>query len=237
MGASCAASLVRSGIGFLRILDFDIVEESNLNRQVLYEKGDVGRTKVEVAKEKLLKINPFVQVEALNKKIEIAEDIEQFVQGLDLLILCADEPKYIIDRLVNRVAKKQNIPWISGGYASTVINFSLFLPNESPCFECIHLNQSNSSIYRDTPMSAKTFGSRNAVTAPIASLTGNLVANEATLHLTKLAKADRKKIFQLDLFSLEVEHIPIKSNSTCPYCFENINKQVSISDEEYQLSQ
>ena len=222
VGASCASSLARSGIGYLKILDFDRIEETNLNRQVLYNKNDVGKYKVEVAKQKLIEINDKINIDTVNQKATTAEDLEEFISGLDLIILCADEPKYIIDRLVNKVAKEKNVAWIAGSYASTVINFTLYLPNKSPCFECLHLNQANRPTYKETPESAKLFGSRNAVTAPIASLTGNLVANEAMMHITKLGKNDRSRIFQFDLFSLTVDEIPFIINEECPYCKRNI---------------
>lgn len=218
VGSHVAISLARMGVGEIKILDFDIVERSNLNRQVLFEENDIGNSKVEVAKKRLESINPYIKVEAINKVIQNVDDIIDFGKDIDLLMLCADEPRYKIDRYTNRAIHILKIPLITASYASTVVNYRTVIPGKTPCLECLYLKQMKHMAYSETITSGKMFGRRNAVTAPIAGLTGNLSSNEAVLLLTGLKSSSSPNNFQLDLYSMEVHDIQLDFIDECPVC-------------------
>ena len=96
VGSFAAEALARSGVGHLQLVDFYILELSNINRQLIALESTLGRKKVEVARERLLDINPDCQVEALELKVERAEDVQQVLQS---------EPEIILDAIDTLSAK------------------------------------------------------------------------------------------------------------------------------------
>ena len=111
VGGTALEALARSGIRKFVLIDFDVVDVTNLNRQILYTKADVGRNKVDVAKERLLKINPNFEIETLNKKIEEStlDDVE--LGKIDFIVDAID---YIAGKLhIIEFAIKHKIPFIT----------------------------------------------------------------------------------------------------------------------------
>ncbi len=111
VGGTALEALARSGIRKFVLIDFDVVDVTNLNRQILYTKADVGRNKVDVAKERLLKIDPNFEIETLNKKIEEStlDDIE--LGKIDFIIDAID---YIPGKLhIIEFAIKHRIPFVT----------------------------------------------------------------------------------------------------------------------------
>ena len=88
LGSNVALSLTRIGVGFIKIIDFDVVEPSNLNRQQYYVKH-IGMKKVHAIKEILKEVNPFVNIEAIDKKIE-KENIEELFKDVDIIVEAFD---------------------------------------------------------------------------------------------------------------------------------------------------
>jgi len=103
LGSNVALSLTRIGVGFIKIIDFDVVEPSNLNRQQYYVKH-IGMKKVHAIKEILKEVNPFVNIEAIDKKIE-KENIEELFKDVDIIVEAFDNPEYKA-MLVNEVLTK-----------------------------------------------------------------------------------------------------------------------------------
>lgn len=92
------------GIGKITAVDFDKIELSNTSRQMLYWESDIGKYKVDVAKEKMLKINPRVDYEFINKKISSVEDVVSVAKNSDMIYLCADTPRGKIIDIVDEAA-------------------------------------------------------------------------------------------------------------------------------------
>jgi len=116
-GGAVAMSLVAAGVGSVTCVDYDTVERSNLNRQLLFKTPDIGRSKVDVAVSQLRDLNPHVTVTGVEKKIDSAGDIESVMQRADLLILCADEPRDAIQLWVDQASHRTGIPWMMCFYA------------------------------------------------------------------------------------------------------------------------
>ncbi|MGD9134167.1 MAG: HesA/MoeB/ThiF family protein, partial [Desulfobacterales bacterium] len=111
LGSPIATQLVGMGIGYLRIVDRDIVSRSDLHRQHLYDADCVGLPKVEVARQKLNKLNPDVMLEAIPESLN-SINAEELIDGMDVVIdgLDRPEPRY----LVNRICNKLKIPYVFG---------------------------------------------------------------------------------------------------------------------------
>ena len=118
LGGFSSTYLALAGVGKITIVDNDVVEESNLNRQVLYRKNDIGKKKVYVAKERLEELNPDVEIMAIEKRIdedfEIPKKVDVVVDGLD---------NYESRRELERAALQKRIPYVFGaveGYMGMV---------------------------------------------------------------------------------------------------------------------
>jgi molybdopterin/thiamine biosynthesis adenylyltransferase len=126
--------LAAIGIGYIRIIDFDHVELSNLNRQILYEVSDIGKSKAHQAAARLQALNPDIVVEPMHVRIE-RDNIESLCSGFDVLIEGGDSPEG--RKLVNDLALRTGQPMVhasaqyGAGYVLTV------LPGETACLECV----------------------------------------------------------------------------------------------------
>lgn len=148
-GSYILYTLAAMGTGFVRTVDFDEVQLSNLSRQILYTQGDVGKLKIDCARERIHQLNPDLEYEFINKKIETEEDIETLVQGCDFCILSADTPRKKIKMMVNNVCVRLGIPYIYGGSnVDSVAVGPLVIPGETKDFSHVagHLDYTEDSF-------------------------------------------------------------------------------------------
>ena len=133
LGAPVALKLTGMGIGYLRILDRDIVSRSDLHRQYLYDAQCVGQPKVEVAWRKLSRLNPDVEIDPVPESLN-SINAEELIAGMDIVIdgLDRPEPRYLVNRTCNRL----NIPYVFGAAIEAFGNVSTLLPGQTFCLEC-----------------------------------------------------------------------------------------------------
>jgi len=133
LGSPIATQLVGMGIGYLRIVDRDIVSRSDLHRQHLYDADSVGLPKVEVARQKLSKLNPDVKIEAIPESLN-SINAEELISGMDVVIdgLDRPEPRYLVNRICNRL----KIPYVFGAAIEVFGNASTLMPGQTFCLEC-----------------------------------------------------------------------------------------------------
>ncbi|MEV0172199.1 ThiF family adenylyltransferase [Streptomyces sp. NPDC050803] len=143
-GGIAAQGLVASGVGRLHCVDPDVVELSNLNRQLLYREQDIGRPKVDAALESLRALNTDVEVTGARQEIRGPEDLERLLRRTpaqeqdaahDLLVLSADRPA-ALRRWANRACLATRTPWVEGGYRGPHITVGVYVPGRGACFEC-----------------------------------------------------------------------------------------------------
>ncbi|RSN69190.1 HesA/MoeB/ThiF family protein, partial [Candidatus Korarchaeum cryptofilum] len=135
LGTPAALLLTRMGIGFIRIVDRDIVSGTDLHRQVLFNLDDVGLPKVEAAKTSLNKMNPDVEIDAIATPI-LNENIDKLIEDVDLIIDGLDNirTRYIINRAALRMGK----PYIFSAAVEMFGIVSTIIPGETPCLECFY---------------------------------------------------------------------------------------------------
>jgi adenylyltransferase/sulfurtransferase len=133
LGAPVALKLAGMGIGYLRIVDRDIVSRSDLHRQYLYDAQCVGQPKVEVAWRKLSRLNPDVEIDPVPESLN-SINAEELIAGMDIVIdgLDRPEPRYLVNRTCNRL----NIPYVFGAAIEAFGNVSTLLPGQTFCLEC-----------------------------------------------------------------------------------------------------
>ncbi|WP_066945886.1 HesA/MoeB/ThiF family protein [Microtetraspora fusca] len=174
-GASAALALAASGVGALHLIDDDVVELSNLNRQLIFAEDDIGRPKVEVAVERLMTLNSDIEVSGVSARVRDEGDLADLLPGFDVLAMCADEPRGEdgIRVWANRACFAAGVPWVGGGYSGPLVTTGVFVPGRGACYECmqrIEDRKRTDAAYRPVDL-----GGPGAI-ATSAGLCGNLVA-------------------------------------------------------------
>jgi molybdopterin/thiamine biosynthesis adenylyltransferase len=133
LGTVSSLYLTLAGVGYLRLIDQDIVELANLHRQILYGPADLGYPKVEVSAKRLSRTNPFVKAEPIPENFN-AGNAEELLSGVDCVVDGLDNMRSRY--LVNRSCVKLGIPYVFGAAIGIEGNLSVFQPPETPCLEC-----------------------------------------------------------------------------------------------------
>ena len=135
-GLGCPASLylAAAGVGHLALVDFDRVDVSNLQRQVLYDTRDVGRSKVEVAAERLGAMNPDVEIEQIPEKLE-ASNAQKILHGYDVIVDGSDT--FPSRYLMNDVCVWAGMPLVSGSIQRFEGHVTVFDARHGPCYRCL----------------------------------------------------------------------------------------------------
>ncbi|MGW0803477.1 HesA/MoeB/ThiF family protein [Nonomuraea sp. NPDC002799] len=216
-GSAVAAALVSSGIGALRVADFDAVEEPNLTRQLIYSEGDIGRPKVDSTVERLRAMNSLVDVTGITMKAGSSGDIAELMEGCDVLVLCADEPHPDIMYWTNEAALRTGTPWFVSFYTGPMAVVGSLIPHQTGCWVCLRrqedqreLNAHGRPLTPDRP---------NAVIAASANISGHLCALEVMYHLGGLPTQARGRIFHWNYAMWDHSYfIDIPRYDDCPTC-------------------
>lgn len=221
LGTVVSNSLARSGIGFLRIVDRDFVEFSNLHRQILFDEEDAygNVPKAEIAKRKLARVNSSITIEALVKNVN-SSVIKKIVEDIDLIIDCTDnfETRY----LINDIAFSKKLPWIYGGVVGASGMVKVFLPEEGGCLRCMI----------ETPPSKGSFATIDTagVINTVTGIVGSYEANEAIKYLTGNIDQMQRKMIYFDLWNNVIETVDLKQREDCPCCvkgeFQYLEKRI-----------
>jgi adenylyltransferase/sulfurtransferase len=206
LGCVAATQLTAMGVGHLRIVDRDIVELSNMQRQHLYSVDDIGYPKVEVAAKKLEALNPHVKIEPLplslnsNNAEDIIKEVNVVVDGLDHM-----EPRYA----VNRACVKLKVPYVFGAAIMTFGNVSTIIPGETPCLECFYGNLKDELL----PTCAIV-----GVHPSIVGVVASMEVAEAIRILTGEKPRLTNKLLYCDIGYMTADEINVARLEDCPVC-------------------
>lgn len=211
LGTHLANTLVRAGVGFLRIVDRDYIEPNNLQRQILFDEDDIaqGLPKAEAARRKLVRINSTVQVEVIVADASF-RNIEQLAEGAELILDGTDnfETRY----LINDLAVKTNRPWVYGACVGATGLCMPVLPGETPCLRCL-FEQSPPPELNPTCDTAGILASTVAIVAAHQSL-------EAIKILTGHLEAVDRRLLRFD--GWDNRHVCVNVTGArvqdCPCC-------------------
>lgn len=134
LGTIVAAYLAAAGVGFLRLVDHDQIEISNLNRQLLFQATDVGREKSIAATERLQSLNPAIQVEGINRTLS-DETVDELIQDIDLIVDALDN--FTARFLLNRAAFIHRLPLIHGAVRGFFGQATTLIPGRTACLQCL----------------------------------------------------------------------------------------------------
>ncbi|EDL62876.1 HesA/MoeB/ThiF family protein [Bacillus sp. SG-1] len=229
---SCLAGI---GVGNIIGVDFDEIELSNLNRQFLYNEGNIGRLKTQIAKEELDKMNSNINVQVLNLQIKNANQLSAIVKNSDLIINSIDQPSILSTRWVNFAAVKHNIPLLQAGTGGRKLLLQRFMVNSGGCFDCylIQILKNNPEFEDELRViyGAKLEG-RNTAFAPNVAFLAGLLSNEAANILCDFShKENFSKTTEYSSLSLEkVASSEWHQVDNCPTC-----KNMVLTQEPVEL--
>lgn len=199
LGSPVLTYLTSAGVGTIRVFDYDVVSESNLNRQFLHHTGDVGKLKTLSAKEKLSQLNPDVDLVIYNKILE-TDNVEAFISGSDVVVDCVDNIDTRI--VVARACIKLDIPLVEGGVDS-FFGFVMDIGRDFPCLSCLGYEK----VKPKTPI---------PIVGVTAGVIGSMQANECIKLLLGIGEPLYGRMLYYDGLSATWDEIRVKKADNCP---------------------
>jgi adenylyltransferase/sulfurtransferase len=208
LGTIIATSLVRAGVGKVRIIDRDFIEYHNLQRQVLFDEDDIrnGLPKAIAAERHLKRVNSSVEIEGIVADVNYT-NIERLVRGADTILDGLDN--FETRLLINDVSLKHKIPWVYGGAISSFGMTMTIIPGETPCFRCFSPAPSG----KEPVPTCDTAG----VISPIPFIIGSLQTAEAMKILVGAEEINRHLIC-IDVWKGSFDRLEMAPRSDCPAC-------------------
>lgn len=201
LGSPVAIYLAAAGIGKIRIVDFDSVEESNLNRQILHWDHDIGRMKVKSAREKIEQLNPDIRIETMTARIE-ENNIMEIVADADIIVDAMDN--YDTRFLLNSAAISMGIPMVHGAVHGFHGQITTIVPGDTPCLSCLFPTSPPKELF---PIVGATAG-----------VIGTMQANEVIKYLTGSGKLLAGQMLIWNGAEGRTEVITIRPNPACTRC-------------------
>ena len=221
LGSWAAYALACCGVGELVLLDGDVVEESNFNRQILYRERDVGRAKVEAAAEALAAFNSECRLTTVARRLESAEQVSDVVEGATFVVNGADWPAHDIERWVNRACFEAGVAFITMSHSPPVARVGpLYVPGATGCFECQETSyRARYPLYDELVEQRRGRPSEAATLGPVCAFVGGQVALETLHRLTGLVEpATLGASFAYDLRTMAVTREEVPRVPGCPVC-------------------
>ncbi len=212
LGTHILLDLAAVGFGNITIVDFDTIELSNLNRQVLYKEEDIGKKKVHQAKKRVLDFNSTANVTAIEARLDSKEKIESIIKGHDIVICVADKPRnHLIDWL-NAACVGLDIPYINGGLDIRRAVFYSVIPKKTGCTECWRESVNKTDVTAASVIDLhKELDIDYAIPAPamvtLVAVTAGCMVSEALKIVTNVQEAEltnKLKEFKFDDISIDI---------------------------------
>ncbi len=211
LGSIIATTLVRAGVGRVRIVDRDIIEYHNLHRQILFTEDDVRShlPKAVAAERHLKKANSSVEVQGIVADVNYA-NVEKLIAGADVVLDGLDNPETRF--IINDAALKLKIPWIYGSAVSATGRTMNIIPGQTPCFRCLFPTVPPKGILP----TCDTAG----VIGPAPFIIGSIQSTEA-MKILLGAPAVNRDMIVVDLWEGTFNHFKVSSRPDCPACHGN----------------
>lgn len=205
LGSPIAIYLTVAGLGTINMVDYDVVELSNLNRQILHGDADIGRPKTESAKETLQSLNSDINMNVINETIT-DENVIEMIGDSDLIIDAMDNFK--TRHILNRASFKLGIPYFHGAVSGFDGQATTIIPGKTACLNCIFPKNPPKAVF------------------PIIGLTpgfiGIVQATEVIKYITGEGELLENEIFMWDGLKSRVEKIKTNKRPDCEVCGQQV---------------
>jgi len=206
LGSPAALYLAAAGVGKLTLCDFDQVDLSNLQRQIIHTTADIGELKAESARKSLLALNPDITIETIDYLAE-EDELLKIAHTADIILDCTDNFPSRFG--LNRISQSSKTPLVSGAGIRWEGQVSTFDPNNntSPCYQC---------LYPQSDLESASCAMEGVI-APLVGIIGTMQAQETiNMLLGKPALVGQLCLF--DARRMEWQNIRLNKNPTCVVC-------------------
>lgn len=216
-GLGCAAAqyLGAAGVGHLTLVDFDRVELSNLQRQILHQHQNIGDFKAQSGQESLEAINPDITVTAICERLE-GPELAAVCGEHDLVVDCCDN--LATREMLNKLCYQEKIPLVSGAAIRMEGILSSFDYREnSPCYQCL------SQLFGEQQLSCMEAG----VLSPLVGMVGSMQAAEAIKLLTGVGKSLVGRVLLIDAATMGFREMKLAAMASCPVCGDGAEDRIN----------
>ena len=213
LGSPALLYLAAAGVGTLGIAEFDEVDESNLQRQIIHGMSDIGRPKAESAKESIAEVNPYVEVVVHNERLD-NDNVLQVFEGYDLIVDGTDN--FATRYMVNDAAYFLKIPYVWGSIYRFDGQASVFAPtlaDDAPCYRCLYPEPPPPGM---VPSCAE-----GGVLGVLCASIGSIQVNEAIKLITGIGDPAIGKLVIYDALELEWRKLKVRKDPSCALCGDN----------------
>lgn len=229
LGSPVALYLAAVGVGHIGLVDDDVVELSNLQRQVLYETPQAGKLKVEAGRERLLALNPTIEVDALPSTFN-EKTAEVIAEGYDILVDCTDA--FSTRALVNDLCVLTGRPEVYGAVYRFEGQAAVFDARKGPCYRCVFPKPPSADEISAT--------SSQGILGVIPGVIGTLMAGEVIKLILEVGSPLTGYLIVYDALEATFQKVKLHQHTDCPVCGQspritNIQESASFGAEEEEI--
>lgn len=212
LGCPVAMYLVASGVGFLRIIDADTIEQSNLSRQIAFTENQIGFHKAHSLKERACQLNSQCTIESMCVMLD-EKNAHDLIFDVDIVVDCTDnfKTRYLLNQQCF-LHKKVLISGAAIGFSGQLSVYD-FRRVDSPCYQC---------LYSEQDQSLQLSCSESGVLSPVVGIVGSLQASEVLKVLIDRHDILFKKLLLVDVLSMQHRLIHFSKDPACPVCSQVI---------------
>ena len=221
LGSPALMYLAAAGVGTLGIVEFDTVDESNLQRQIIHGQSDIGKSKAESAKASIAEINPYVKVNIHNVRLDVDNVMEIFAQ-YDLIVDGTDN--FATRYLVNDAAVLLKKPYVWGSIYRFDGQASVFWAEHGPCYRCLYPEPPPSGM---VPSCAE-----GGVLGVLCASIGSIQTTEAIKLLMGIGEPLIGQLIVYDALEMSYRKVKVRKDPNCPICSETPTQTELLADYE-----
>ncbi len=207
LGCPVALYLGAAGVGHITLVDDDVIELANLQRQIAFETAQIGESKAETLATRVRRINPAVSISVINRRLEL-DDFAREVGEASLALDCSDN--FATRFALNRACVAAGVPLVSGAAIRGEGQLSVYdsRNSESPCYHCLYPEQGNEDLTC----------SEAGVIAPLVGMIGSAQAMEAIKVISGVGKPLVGRLLILDAWEMQWREMRLNKDPDCPVC-------------------
>ena len=222
LGCPTALYLAAAGVGKIGLVDADVVDKSNLQRQVLFGESDLGRPKVEAARDRLLDINPGIEVHT-HYELLTSHNIFEVMDGYDIVVNGCDN--FPTRYLVNDAAVMQKKPVVDGSIFRFEGQATVYVPGDGPCYRC---------LYPEPPPPGEVPScAEGGVLGVLPGIIGLVQATEVVKLLLGQGTSLVGRVMLYDAMEMKFRELKLRRDSECPVCGDNPTVTELIDYEQF----